>query len=159
MKKIALILIFATTLIGTNSANAGKSKNSPWYFAIKGGLMDTDGAADSAVNIGADVGYQNNRYLSTEVELTRTLVDGDTPSGNDWEVDTFSVFAAFRSRTEVKLKAKIGLTNIDYGNDDDLELSVGIGVGFWAAGGLMEIEYTEIDDGLDFFSVGVNYYF
>ena len=159
MKKTALIVLCITSILATNSAIAGKSKNSPWYFAIKGGLMDADGTSDSAVNIGADVGYQNNRYLSTEVELTRTLIDGDTRSGNDWEVDTFSVFAAFRSRTEVKLKAKIGLTNIDYGNDDDLELSVGIGVGFWAAGGLMEIEYTEIDDGLDFFSLGVNYYF
>ena len=159
MNKIALILFCLASLLATGSASAARNNNSPWYFAIKGGLMDTDGAADSAVNIGADVGYQNNRYLSTEVELTRTLVDGDTRSGNDWEVDTLSVFAAFRSRTEVKLKAKIGLTNIDYGNDDDLEISVGIGVGFWAAGGLMEIEYTEIDDGLDFFSLGVNYYF
>lgn len=158
MKKTTLILLCITSMVGTGSASAAKN-NSPWYFAIKGGLMDADGAADSAVNIGADVGYQNNRYLSTEVELTRTLIDGDTRSGNDWEVDTLSVFAAFRSRTEVKLKAKIGLTNIDYGNDDDLELSFGIGVGFWAAGGLMEIEYTEIDDGLDFFSLGVNYYF
>lgn len=157
MKKIILSLLCATSLITPCVEAAGKS--TPWYFGVKGGLMDADGASDSAVNMGLDVGYRNNKYISTEIELTKTLIDGDTRSGNDWEVDTLSAFAAFRSNTEVKFKAKIGLTNIDYGNDDDLELSFGFGVGFWAAGGLMEIEYTEIDDGLDFFSLGVNYYF
>lgn len=157
MNKITLSLLCLISLSSTAIQAAGKS--TPWYFAIKGGFMDVDGAADSAINMGADVGYRNNKYLSTEVELTKTLIDGDTPSGNDWEVDTLSVFAAFRSNTEVKLKGKIGITNVDYGNDDDLELSFGFGVGFWAGGGLMEIEYTEIDDNLNFISVGVNYFF
>ena len=121
--------------------------------------MDPQGLNDSAVNMGLDIGYQQNRYLSTEVELTRTLIDGDTPSGNNWEVDTLSVFAAFRSRTPVKFKAKIGITDVDYGGNDNFELSFGIGIGFWAAGGLMEIEYTEIDDGLNFISLGVNYFY
>ena len=157
MKKVLLIIMIALSPVSTYVEAAGKS--TPWYFGIKGGFMDTDGAADSAINLGADVGYRNNKYLSTEVELTRTFIDGDTPSGNDWEVDTLSVFAAFRSNTEVKLKAKIGFTDIDYGNNDDLELSFGFGIGFWAAGGLMEFEYTEIDDDLEFISLGINYFF
>jgi len=157
MKKIlpALIILLFLSITTAHSA----SRSTPWYFGIKGGFMDAGAGSDSAVNMGLDIGYRNNKYLSTEVELTRTLIDGDTRSGNDWEVDTLSAFAAFRSNTEVKLKAKIGFTNIDYGNDDDLELSFGIGLGFWAAGGLMEIEYTEIDDDLEFISLGVNYFF
>lgn len=158
MKKLSLLLLIALSPISTYVEAAG-SRSTPWYFGIKGGFMDANGQSDSAINMGADVGYRNNKYLSTEVELTKTVIDGDTPSGNDWEVDTLSVFAAFRSNTEVKLKAKIGLTNIDYGNDDDLELSFGFGAGFWAAGGLMEIEYTEIDDDLEFISLGVTYFF
>jgi len=160
MKKIipGIVIAFILPLTGT-AVEAASKKGSPWYFAIKGGPMNADGQDDSAINLGADVGYRNNKYLSTEIELTRTLIDGDTRSGNDWEVDTLSAFAAFRSNTPVKFKAKIGLTDIDYGNDDDLELSFGIGVGFWATGGLMEIEYTELDDGLNFISLGVNYFF
>lgn len=157
MKKAFPALIILLFLSVTTAHGANRS--TPWYFGIKGGFMDANTGADNALNMGADIGYRNNKYLSTEIELTRTLIDGDTRSGNDWEVDTLSAFAAFRSNTEVKLKAKIGFTNIDYGNDDDLELSFGIGIGFWAGGGLMEIEYTEIDDDLEFISLGVNYFF
>jgi len=149
---IILLLLSITTAHGAN-------QSTPWYFAIKGGVMDAGTGTDNALNMGLDIGYRNNKFLSTEVELTRTLIDGETRSGNDWEVDTLSAFAAFRSNTEVKFKAKIGFTNIDYGNNDDLELSFGIGIGFWASGGLMEIEYTEIDDDLEFISLGVNYFF
>ena len=157
MKKIVLSLLFTLSILSSFAEAAGR--NSPWYFGIKGGLMDPQGLGDSALNIGLDIGYQQNKYLSTEVELTSTLIDGDTPSGQNWEVDTLSVFAAFRSRTPVKFKAKIGITNVDYGGNDNLELSFGVGVGFWAGGGLMEIEYTEIDDGLNFISAGVNYFY
>lgn len=159
MKAFIISLICTMSLMSSYTVEAGKSTSSPWYFGIKGGLMDIDGRGDSALNMGLDVGYRHNKYLSTEVELTETLIEGDTHSGNDWEVDTLSAFAAFRSNTEVKLKGKIGLTNIDYGNDDDLEISFGFGIGFWAAGGLMEIEYTEIDDDLHFISLGVNFFF
>ena len=158
MNKSLIGLIFLISLTST-AVEAANNRGTPWYFAIKGGLMDADGLGDSAINIGADIGYRNNKYLSTEVEITKTLIDGETRSGNDWESDTLSVFAAFRSNTEVKLKAKIGLTNIDRGNDDDLELSFGIGLGFWVLDGLMEVEYTEIDDNLHFINVSVNYFF
>ncbi len=157
MKKISLILLLVLPLISTYSLAA--NKGSPWYFGLKGGIMDSQGIGDSAINMAVDIGYRNNRYLSTEIELSKTLIDGNTPSGQDWEVNTLSAFAAFRSNTEVKLKAKIGLSNVDTGNNSNLELSFGIGLGFWAAGGLMEIEYTEIDDGLNFISLGVNYFY
>lgn len=118
------------------------------------------GITDSAINGGFDIGYQHDRYLSTEVEYTQTFIDGETRNNNDWEVDTLSAFAVLRSRTPVKIKGKIGLTSIDSGGDSDIELSLGFGLGFWAAGGLTEIEYTQIDnDGLDFLSIGIVYFF
>ena len=159
---ITLCCVFSLLVSGVEAAEKKtkkSSKNSPWYMAIKGGLMDADGLKDSALNLGFDLGYRHNKYLSTEIEITETMIEGETPSGNDWNVDTLSVFAAFRSNTDVKLKGKIGVTDIDRGGNDGLELSFGIGIGFWAAGGLMEIEYTELDDGLNFFSIGVNYFF
>lgn len=164
MKKTAVALCCIVPLFFSVAEAAEKktkksSKNSPWYMAIKAGLMDSAGLKDSALNLGFDLGYRHNTYLSTEIEITETMIEGETPSGNDWNVDTLSIFAAFRSNTDVKLKGKIGITDIDRNGNRDLEVSFGIGIGFWAAGGLMEIEYTELDDGLDFFSVGVNYFF
>lgn len=158
MKKHFLFICTLFLLTAFNVQAADKN-NSPLYLGIKGGFVDADGMGDAALNLGLDVGYQVNRHLAAELELTQTLVDGDTPSGRDWDVDTLSVFAAFRSNTKVKFKAKVGLSNFDAGGRSDTELSFGIGVGFWAAGGLMEIEYTELDDGLEFISVGVNYFF
>ena len=154
MKKV-LFTLFCSFLFIAN-ANA---KGSPFYMAIKAGIVDAgNGMSDNAVNAGFDIGYRNNRYISTEVEYTTTFISGDTPSGNNWEMDAFSVFASFRSNTKVKLKAKVGLSSID-NNDSGLDLSMGIGVSYWAAGGLMDIEYTKLDDGLNFYSIGVNYFF
>ncbi len=157
MKKLSLLCLL--TVLAMPSANA---KNSPWYFGVIGGLMDGGtGISDDAINGGFDIGYNINRYLSSEFEYTRTFIDGETRSGNDWEVDVMSIYAAFRSNTEVKFKGKVGLSNIETGNNDDTELSLGIGIGFWALGGLTEIEYTNISDDneLDFLSFGVKYFF
>lgn len=159
MKKIILICLL--TVLTTSTAYA-RGSNSPWYVGVIGGFMDAgNGIADDAINGGFDLGYKFNRYVAGEVELTSTFIDGETRNGNDWEVDTTSFFVAFRSNTEVKLKGKIGITNIDTGNNDDTELSLGIGVAFWALGGLTEIEYTNISDDyeLDFLSFGVKYFF
>ena len=157
MKKLPLIGLLATLAMPVSHA-----ENTPWYMGVIGGFMDAGtGITDNAINAGFDIGYQHNRYLSSEFEYTRTFIDGETNSGNDWEVDTMSIYAAFRSNTKVKFKGKIGLTDIDRGNNSDTELSIGIGVGFWALGGLAEIEYTEVsdDDNLDFISFGVKYFF
>lgn len=158
MKKITILCLASLLTLSTSAYGKG----TPWYLGIKGGFMDAGtGITDNAINGGFDVGYRHNRYLSTEVEYTRTFIDGETRNGNDWEVDTLSAFAAFRSNTEIKVKGKIGLSNIDYGGNDDTELSLGFGVAFWALGGLTEIEYTQLsdDDDLDFLSFGINYFF
>ena len=154
--------LLACLLLLTLSTQAQAASGSPWYMGVIGGFMDRgDGLSDSAINGGFNIGYRNNRYLSTEFEYTRTILDGDTPSGNDWEVDTISLYAAFRTNTRVKFKGKVGITNIDGGSGDDTEISMGFGIGFWAAGGLAEIEYTEVNDDnqLDFISIGVKYFF
>lgn len=160
MNKILPIFLLST--LTTFAVHAAKSSNSPWYVGFIGGFMDGGtGLKDDAINLGFDAGYQINRYFAPELELTRTFVDGETSGGNDWDVDTLSIFAAFRTDTKVKFKAKIGITDIDTGNNSDTELSLGIGIGFWALGGLTEIEYTDLsnDYDLQFISFGVKYFF
>ena len=160
MKNTCLILLLTT--LTTFGVHAAKSNNNPWYIGFIGGFMDAGrGVTDDAINLGFDAGYQVNRYFAPELELTRTIVDGETRGGNDWDVETLSIFAAFRTDTKIKLKAKIGFSDIDTGSNSDTELSLGIGIGFRALGGLTEIEYTELsdDDDLQFLSFGVKYFF
>jgi hypothetical protein len=159
MKNIHLILLTAVSCCP--AAYAGKN-DTPWYLGIVGGVVDAGaGVTDNAINGGLDVGYKFTQYLSTELQLTTTLIDGETQGGVDWDVDTLSVFAALRSDTKVMLKGKVGISSIDTGSADDTELSIGIGVGFWALGGLTEIEYTVLSDDLDleFLSFGVKFFF
>ena len=160
MKNLLLFLLLS--VLTTFAVHAAKSSNTPWYVGFVGGFMDAgSGVTDNAINLGVDAGYQVNRYFAPELQLTRTFVDGETSGGNDWDVDTLSIFAAFRTDTKIKLKAKIGISDIDTGNSSDTELSLGIGIGFWALGGLTEIEYTELSDDYDlqFISFGVKYFF
>jgi len=160
MKKTLLIFLLSTLTIF--SVHAANSSNNPWYVGFVGGFIDGGGGVtDDAINLGFNAGYKINRYFAPELELTRTIVDGKTSGGNDWDVDTLSIFAAFRTDTKVKFKAKIGISDIDTGNNSDTELSLGIGIGFWALGGLTEIEYTELSDDYDlkFLSFGVKYFF
>lgn len=160
MKKTLLISLLSVFVAFT--AHAAKRSNSPWYLGFVAGFMDAGrGVTDDAINAGVDAGYQVNRYFAPELQLTRTIVDGETSGGNDWDVDTLSIFAAFRTDTKIKLKGKIGFSDIDIGSNSDTELSLGIGIGFWALGGLTEIEYTELsdDNDLEFLSFGVKYFF
>lgn len=159
MKKINLILL--TAMLSCPTAYAGMN-DTPWYLGIIGAFVDAGaGVTDDAFNGGVELGYKFNQYVSAEGQLTTTLIDGETQGGVDWDVDTLSVYAAFRSDTKVKLKGKIGISSIDTGRADDTELSAGIGVGFWALGGLTEIEYTVLSDDLDleFLSFGVKFFY
>jgi hypothetical protein len=156
MRKTTAILLALGCLATQGTAYA---KGSPWYLGLKGGVVDAgEGVTDDAVNAGFDLGYRNNRYLATEIEYTDTLVEGETRGGADWEVSTLSAFAALRTATPVKVKGKLGVTHVE-DSDDDLEFSWGVGLGFWAAGGLVELEYTELADELDYISLGVNYFY
>lgn len=160
MKKLFIPLLIALLSISLHAEARGKRHDTPWYLTVKGGLMDHDAAGgDDAVNLGIGGGYRLGGYVSAEFDYTTTFIDGETPSGRDWEVDTLSAYAAMRSNTPVKLKGKMGITNIDTGGKDDWELSVGIGLGFWTSSGLLEVEFTQLGDDLDFFSVGMNIFY
>lgn len=157
MKRLSYIFLGLGLLMGIQQA--AHARGTPWYAGFKGAVVDAgDGVTDDAINAGFDLGYRHNRYLSTEIEYTDTLVEGETRGGNDWEVSTLSAFAALRTATPVKLKGKLGVTHIE-DHEDDLELSWGVGLGFWAAGSLMEVEYTEMDEDLEFISLGFNFFY
>jgi opacity protein-like surface antigen len=138
------------------------------YAGVKAGFMlaDTENQ-DAAFNIVGLFGTQlldlgpKAGTLSAEGELSFTLIDGDLPNGNDWDVSTLGAYAVYRSAGDMYLKAKAGLLWRDTNYDSSFtELSMGIGGGWRINKNMaLEVEYTTIDDNIDMFSVGVNFHF
>ena len=132
--------------------------NSPFFMALKVGLVDhSDDITDAAINTAIDISYLHNRYLATEFEISQTMIEGKTINNNNWSADSWSIFAALRTSGRVKLKVKIGLSDIQGGND--MTLATGFGVSYWSMGGLAEIELTRLDDNVSFLSFGVNFFY
>lgn len=140
---------------------------SPWYLGLKFGWMDADASGfDDATNVGLYGGYtlheDVNGNFAIEGEYTRTISDGDIPGGG-WDIDTLAVYGAYRTAGPWFLKLKAGYL------DEDINVSAGgssisgsdSGLSFGAGGGVrlgnkaaFELEYTVIEDDVNFFSIG-----
>ena len=101
------------------------------------------------------MGQSVTRYFSWEAELNVTLFDGEVGSNTNWDITTIAGYAVFRSEGNIGFKAKTGLAYWDTDNDRDMSLSLGIGAGFKIGeSGMLDVEYTQIDDSVDYISVG-----
>ena len=63
----------------------------------------------------------------------------------------------YRSPGDIGFKAKAGLTyfDSDLNNDSGTSLSLGIGAGFkMGKSGMLDVEYTQVNDFVDYISVG-----
>jgi hypothetical protein len=147
------------------------------YLGIKGGLMMPDiSSLDNAFNFGLQFGgyvHQDPKIgsFAIEGEATITLSDGDVSLGaidGDWDVDVVAAYGVYRSPGEVYFKGKLGLAyedvTVDYSglgsaSDDDFNISLGFGVG-WniPEQGSLELEYTIIEEDIDFLSLTYNFY-
>lgn len=159
MFRAILIGVFTLSLMSpgfTAVAASRSSQQAHTFFGIKGGFMKPDGEDnDSALNIGAVIGQPVRRYFSWEAEFNTTLADGEVGANNDWDITNIAGYAVYRSEGSIGFKAKAGLTYWDSDNDSDMSLSLGIGAGFkMGQNGILDVEYTQIDDFVDYISVG-----
>ena len=108
---------------------------------------------DSAFNIGAVMGQGMTKYFSWEAELNASLSDGKV-SNTDWDITNIAGYAVYRSPGNIGFKAKAGLTYWDSPNDNGTSLTMGIGAGFkMGKSGMLDVEYTQVDDFVDYISV------
>jgi len=137
-------------------AESGTSEYAPLYYAIKGGFMQPDGDDnDSALNVGGMLGQPFHRNFSWEAELTLTIADGKVGGDDNWDITTVAGYGVFRGPGQVAFKGKAGLAYWNGSDEDDISLSTGVGLGIRAGkSGLVDLEFTEIDDSVDFISVG-----
>ncbi len=146
--------------------------DSGWYVGAKGGLMIHEGSAfDSAFNGGIVVGLQGpvkNGTIGLEGEFTASLMDGDINRNNNnasWDVDTIGLFGVFRSQGAPYIKAKLGVVDADDTHRvgffsqtySDSNIAFGIGIGSPQRLGNVELEFTVINEDINFLSLGLNF--
>ena len=133
-------------------------------FGAKTGPMQVDiSGADDPTNAGVAVGYELGVVLGDigfEGEFTTTMSEGSV-GNQDLSIDTVGVYATYRSPGFLYLKARTGFVrwDADYGSnsDDDTVTSMGLGIGLSLALIKVELEYTQIDEDIDFISIGVQF--
>jgi len=146
-----------------------------FYVGIKGGLMRPDaGGYDDAVNAAVLLGLEfldlDIGSIAIEGEYTDTISEGDATFRGihgEWDIETYAIYGVFRTRGTLFFKGKIGYLHEDVsstvggfaGTGSDSGVSLGIGGGLRIGiYGSFELEYTIIEEDVDFLSLGFNYY-
>ncbi len=153
-----------TTVFCLGLLAASPAALADFYITAKTGpmIVDIDGA-DDPTNIGVALGYELGIVvadLAIEAELTRTASEGDV-DGSDLEVETNGLYVTFTTPGALYLKLRGGVVDAEttVGNDSDSESGTSLGVGLGLSLGLVrvEFEFTQIEDDVDFLSVGVQF--
>lgn len=160
--------LFALVLIGLAAMSSPVASYAAdgLYIGPTGGVMDNDrNGFDDALNAGFILGYEflgiGIGDIAVEGTYTATVDDGDAPRRQNWEIQTLAAYGVLRTAGPVYLKAKAGLLSadieIDRISEDETEFSAGLGAGFSVGIAQFEIEYTQIQDDVDFISLTLNF--
>jgi hypothetical protein len=152
MKKILPALCAAAAMI---SSGAFAQATEPLLFGGKAGFQKPHGSDnDEGFGIGAVLGKRIQGDIYWEAELTLNVIDGERGNNRDWEIDSIAAYAVYRSPGDIHVKAKMGVSYWDEPNDDDINLTAGIGIGFKLGRGILDVEYTQINPRTDYITVG-----
>jgi hypothetical protein len=161
-------LLPALCLIGSSAMAEG------FYAGAKLGWMDPDFSGfDEATNIGVVLGYTFSVpdvgvSWAVEGELTTTVFEGDIQvfgSSGNWDIDTQAIYGVLRIGGDLYGKLRLGYLWEDASADiagvsadgSDNGTSVGLGGGWRANQQLaIEVEYTLVEEDIDFYSIGMN---
>lgn len=135
-----------------------------WYIGAKTGpMMIDESGVDDPTNAGVLIGHEWGVVagdLGIEAEITTTVDDGEF-AGQDVQLDTLGLYAAFRTAGPVYLIGKAGVirNELEIGSvsDSDTGSAIGAGVGFSIGIAQFELEYTRIDEDIDFVSLGLRF--
>ncbi|MGH8693499.1 MAG: outer membrane beta-barrel protein [Burkholderiales bacterium] len=153
MRKIIMAIAMAMALL---SAGAMAQGTKGLMFGGKAGFMKPHGSDnDAGFNVGAVLGKPIQGNLSWEAELMLGMIDGEVGNNNDWSINSVAGYAVYRSQGDVHVKAKLGISLWDDdNNDDDTNLTAGIGLGFIMGRGILDVEYTQVNPTTDYITVG-----
>lgn len=157
-KKLLALLICSSLSISTAHAADGL------YLGVQAGFMNNSRSAfDDSSNLGVILGYEFLNVALGDIAIeggyTNTVDKGSAPGG-DWEIETLAAYGVFRSAGPLYIKAKAGVLRSDIkvlsGSSESTEFSAGLGGGFSVGIAQFEVEYTRIEEDVDFISLTVN---
>ena len=163
-------LILSLSLVMSFAAPAMAADN-PLYLGLKGGKMMVDVSEfDDTSTAGIVLGYKLLDKQGGSLAIEGEYTNSSTADINvlnvtgQWDIDTWAVYAAYRTPGNLYLKAKAGVLHEKINassvgasiSGSDTGLSAGIGAG-WRVGkkAALEFEYTVIEQDVNFVSLGV----
>lgn len=171
MKEHRRLQVFVFTAV-MGVCTAAAAQENPLYFGLKAGQMDLDASGfDNSSNFGLMLGYDlyrdANGALAVEAEYTHDISKGDvnvSGVGGNWKIETLAGYGAYRTAGPVYLKAKAGYLREDIsvsgisgntvsGKDSGFSFGAGVGYHFNSKTGI-ELEYTVIEEDVNFLSIG-----
>jgi opacity protein-like surface antigen len=152
MKKI---LMASGLLAAMLSSPAMAQSADKLVFGGMAGFAKPDGSGnDAATIIGGRLGKQIQGNLSWEADLNFSIIDGEVGNDNNWNITSVAGYAVYRTDGDIHLKAKLGVAYWDDDSDNDTSLSAGIGLGFRMGRGILDVEYIQLNDSVDYITVG-----
>ena len=134
------------------------------YVGVQAGVMNHDRSAlDDSTNLGVTLGYEFLNVALGDIAIeggyTNTTNKGNAPGG-EWEIETLAAYGVFRTAGPLYIKAKAGVLRSDIqvvsGSSQSTEFSAGLGGGISVGIAQFEVEYTRIEEDVDFISLTVN---
>ena len=152
MKKLLLAIAIGAMFI---SGGAWAQSTDQLMFGLKGGFAKPHGSSnDAGFSIFGMLGKRIQDNVYWEAELGLGIIDGEVGNNNDWNINSIAGYGVYRTSGDIHLKAKLGVSYWDDDFDDDVNLTAGIGLGFRAGNGLIDVEYTQINPDTDYITVG-----
>jgi len=157
MKKLLLLVAIGVALV---SSGAHAQSTDQLMFGGKVGFAKPHGSSnDSGLNIAGVLGKRIQGNVYWEAELSLNVVDGEVGNNNDWGVNSIAGYGVYRTEGHVHLKAKLGVAYWDDDFDDGTSLTAGIGIGITTGKGVIDVEYTQINESTDYITVGYMMHF
>ena len=124
-------------------------------FGGTAGIMKPHGSDnENGLTIGGRLGKELQNGFSAEADLNLGIVDGELGSNRDYSINSIAAYGVWRSQGDVHFKAKVGVSYWDDDLDNDFNLAGGVGIGIRMGVGVIDVEYTQINDYVDYVTVG-----
>jgi hypothetical protein len=155
MRNIAIALGMIGALAATQAAAQDNRMTQCLSFGGTVGFFKPHGSDnESGMTIGGRLAKQFENSFSAEADLNLGVVDGELGTNHDYNINSLAAYGVWRSSGDIHFKGKLGVSYWDDDLDNDFSLAAGAGVGFRMGGGVLDVEYTQINDYVDYITVG-----
>jgi hypothetical protein len=148
---------FALGIAGALAAPAAMAQEITQGLSFGGtvGIMKPHGSDnETGLTVGGRLAKQLQNGFSAEADVNLGIVDGEIGSNHDYSINSVAAYGVWRSQGDVHFKGKLGVSYWDDDFDHDFNLSYGAGVGFVMGTGVLDVEWTQVNDYVDYITVG-----